>query len=285
MIKTCRLCGKSFDDGGHYRVYCSPECQHENNVRRSKAFYVAHRVVPGPRTCPICGKTFEVAHGLVRYCSKQCVGIAASRRHAAKRLANLVSRTCPVCGRQYATPSERPKLYCSKTCQQRSHRGSKILKKTCPVCGKEFETFRSRRVTCSDACKELFHDKRVSEFANAEVRTCAWCGKSFKAFAGKKKSCCSRSCSARHSRYGSPEELTKRQLEKREAALAKAAARRMERERARRRTHGLTDEQMLEVARAQDGDQSKLWEISRGWTPEQRKYAVARYKDKHGLHC
>lgn len=46
----------------------------------------------------------------------------------------------------------------------------------------------------------------------------------------------------------------------------------------------LTREQRLAVIAAQDGDRDALWKASQSWTPEQHKFAKARWESLHPIH-
>jgi len=276
MKRVCQICGREFEAGTHHQLYCSRDCQKEKMRRRVNAWYLAHRSKHIRRTCKHCGREFEMTWKLRSFCSAECK--AAHKAEDGKR----VTKTCAWCGKEFET-SSKLKRYCSESCQNKKNHGARVVEKTCVVCGKTFTTTNSRLVTCSDECRLAHKLHKDTQKRPREIRTCAWCGKPFSARVDLKTKCCSLSCAVRLIRNGSPEQLAARQKAKREAALARAAAKQAEREARRKKYGGFTDAQAMEVIRAQDGDPAKLYRLSQGWTDKQRKFAKDRYMERHGL--
>lgn len=137
------------------------------------------------KKCIYCGNEFEAKHPSQRYCSEEChrkvKNLAAMKKSRGDK-----ERICNLCG------SELPKFkakYCSDKCKNRAHAISEgkcldhgLLTKQCVVCGKEFQTFKSRKITCSDECRrnnsgkprpydsEKEHEKYARKHPNARTQ-------------------------------------------------------------------------------------------------------------------
>ena len=108
------------------------------------------------QVCQFCGKTFD-SFRKSKYCSKECCRNADREN---KRINYVGKREahCIQCG------CELPKFktrFCSKQCQRKWQAikeghdlNIELLEKCCVICGKEFETFKSRKMTCSEECSK-----------------------------------------------------------------------------------------------------------------------------------
>lgn len=129
----------------------------------------------------------------------------------------------------------------------------------CEFCGKEFVSTRKARY-CSDLCRHHNHPAQ-------REKTCVFCGKTFETEASNAKFCSGLCMGRYHNGYETLEDFEKAQAESKAATFRPA----------RDGSYGLTEEEMLAVDRAQDGDREQLWRLSQSWTPRQRKYAKDRY--------
>jgi len=180
MIFLCEVCGTEFEAIRHAK-YC-PNCRvgayRANNTqkqreRRADKNYISKKInfVPVTKKCLYCGKEFECLHPSQKYCSDECHKKRNSEWAMNKAHEGKV-RICPICN------NELPKFkdkYCSKKCSNRANairRGEcqdhGLLTKQCVVCGKEFQTFKSRKITCSDECSR--HNKSVRPTTSEENR-------------------------------------------------------------------------------------------------------------------
>lgn len=89
------------------------------------------------------------------YCSKECCRLADKDRKRANYIGTRES-VCVICGSKLPKHKTR---YCSPKCSRRADaikRGTVqdhgLLSKVCVVCGRNFQTFKSRKITCSDFC-------------------------------------------------------------------------------------------------------------------------------------
>lgn len=152
----------------------------------------------------------------------------------------------------------------------------------CRTCGKEF-VISLRRHYCSAECQrkakalrgtEEARRRSAAKFAALPPKRCIYCGKEFKPdtlFAYRNAKFCSPTCANRHRFYPTLA-----------ACEAAKAARQAEQEARRERdSFGLNREQRIAVIRAQAGDRDTLWRASQSWTPAQRKFAAARYREIH----
>lgn len=115
------------------------------------------------KKCAYCGNEFELLSNSQKYCSAECHRLrdnewARNKHHEGK------TRICPICNNKLP---KRQVKYCSDKCRQYAEHVSKgvcldhgLLTKTCPVCGKEFQTFKSRKITCSDECSRKRKNSR-----------------------------------------------------------------------------------------------------------------------------
>lgn len=62
-MRTCKRCGKIFDNKTKYEQYCM-------SCRKPKGFIGGIR--GEIRLCPTCGKTFSISDYSKKYCSKKC---------------------------------------------------------------------------------------------------------------------------------------------------------------------------------------------------------------------
>ena len=66
--------------------------------------------------------------------------------------APTLDRKCPTCGKSFATNHSK-KIYCSQTCREAADiRGNKEMIKVCKQCGIKFETTDTRKKYCSKSC-------------------------------------------------------------------------------------------------------------------------------------
>lgn len=110
-IRTCSVCGKSFDACSHGpRKYCSKACRNSITGRVN-------------RICPICGNEFitlknNVENGKGIYCSIKCYNIAQYPH---------MTTICLQCGKEFPTVSSRidngQDKYCSMECHGMARRG------------------------------------------------------------------------------------------------------------------------------------------------------------------
>lgn len=120
--------------------------------------------------CIYCGKEIATQTGRGRkrkYCSDNC------RRSADvdnKRIHYIGKRQkyCITCGIEL--PKYKTK-YCSRRCML-IHSGvienHGELKKKCEICGKEFNTFKSKKVTCSERCSAI-RSWRIREYKGIKI--------------------------------------------------------------------------------------------------------------------
>lgn len=207
-----------------------------------------------------------------------------AKAHAAGRTAKGDTVQCKVCGKNFVstTPNQ---LYCSNPCRRkaenRRHRAGRAKKsvvlqeRTCVICGKTFAA-RGKKIYCSKECVYEAKYRKDREARKAVAKTiciCVFCGKEFTAgkMHGWAKYCSSDCCN--HARYyANKEEMEAVKAEK--AARVKA--------RRDKSGYGLTISERNAVIRAQAGSRDELWRASQSWTPAQRKFAAARYKE---IHC
>lgn len=96
MIKTCDICGKTFETKTNTNV-CSDECRKEHKKAMDRMHQQSHRdrqpKVEKLKECRVCGKTFIPRNNSQKYCSKQCSGRVVSKT---VRIAK-----CEVCGKKF----------------------------------------------------------------------------------------------------------------------------------------------------------------------------------------
>lgn len=166
MIFSCEVCGTEFETIRRAK-YC-PDCRlkayRANNTQkqRERRTEQSKNYIPIIEKCVYCGKEFKRLHPSQKYCSDEC-----RKKRNAEWVMNKAregkTRICPVCN------NELPKFkgkYCSDKCRQWSGNVSRgicqdhgLLTKQCVICGKEFQTFKSRKITCSDECSKIRHNK------------------------------------------------------------------------------------------------------------------------------
>ncbi|MCR5451939.1 MAG: HNH endonuclease [Lachnospiraceae bacterium] len=108
--------------------------------------------------CQVCGTEYEAKRIGSKYCSSEC---RRSQDKENKRINYVGKRekVCIQCGCEL--PKYKTK-FCSKRCSLIYHGAIKdhgLLKKICPICGQDFETYKSRKITCSDECSVAYHNK------------------------------------------------------------------------------------------------------------------------------
>lgn len=102
--------------------------------------------------CKYCGDNFT-GRSNQKYCSRECCQ-AADRDNKRINYVGKREKTCRQCGQPL--PKFKTK-FCSERCSLIYNNvilDHGELTKTCPVCGKEFKTWRSQKITCSEACSK-----------------------------------------------------------------------------------------------------------------------------------
>lgn len=97
--------------------------------------------------CEYCGIEFQGRKK--KYCSQKCCR-AADRDN--KRIVYKGQRleNCIICGK--ALPKYKTR-YCSEKCLRKQ---KTVIEKECPICGKEFQTYKDRKITCSERCSKEY---------------------------------------------------------------------------------------------------------------------------------
>lgn len=111
--------------------------------------------------CLYCKKEFTPQKGPGRprkYCSSECLQ-AADRDNKRINYVGKRQQTCIQCG------CDLPKFktkFCSHRCEL-IYRGAIFdhgeLTKKCPICGQEFKTWKCQKITCSQKCSQIRHDR------------------------------------------------------------------------------------------------------------------------------
>lgn len=104
--------------------------------------------------CQFCGKIYN-SKRKSKYCSKECCR-KADRENKRKNYVGTREKSCIQCG------CELPKFktrFCSTKCAIKWNRAknginTELIKKKCVICGKEFETYKSKKLTCSELCSQ-----------------------------------------------------------------------------------------------------------------------------------
>ena len=159
MIRTCVVCGKTFETTFSRHVYCSKECRdfQRNADRREKRREETRIRQNTPVTCPVCRKKFLSKYGK-KYCSYKCARKAQRRKDCERRgikrhVGNKVK--CPTCGKMFVLDMSSRK-YCSHECQYAMER--KMAEKY----RKQRETWARQRVRREN--KEIAaEEKRMAE--------------------------------------------------------------------------------------------------------------------------
>ena len=97
-IYNCKNCGKEFQSKDKDRVFCSPECSH-NNIKTMV-----------DKVCTVCGKSFR-GYANRQVCSLACVNESM----------RLARKECQGCGKMFA-PERSHTKFCSKECEIASKR-------------------------------------------------------------------------------------------------------------------------------------------------------------------
>ena len=114
------------------------------------------------KNCIWCGKEFKPRHHSQMYCSDEC----RKKRNAEWQLnkdRKGKNRVCPICSKELP---KFQKKYCSEECRRYDENVKRgacldhgLLTKQCVICGNEFQTFKSRKITCSDECRKKNKNK------------------------------------------------------------------------------------------------------------------------------
>lgn len=102
----CPICGKSFIDTSHERIYCSSSCS-------AIAYQNQRRTELEGKTliCKHCGKEFpatDTHNGC--FCSGKCSSAFVRKNY-------FIESTCPVCGKVFQNRQyDHPAKYCSSSC-------------------------------------------------------------------------------------------------------------------------------------------------------------------------
>ena len=196
-----------------------------------------------------------------------------NRTQMERRRARRVVRqgVCARCGKTFEVGiGKRMTKYCSHTCMKREMTLRQMAKERAkreantvppPVPGRGV----SKPLLPAAPETGCGTDKSV---ASPWLKACVVCGKVFTA-----SRCTALTCSSkcRKKRYRAKHPVVK---------PPKAECPKVE----RRDSFGLTREQRLAVIAAQDGDRDALWNASQSWTPEQHKFAKARWESLHPIH-
>lgn len=173
---------------------------------------------------------------------------------------------CARCGKTFEVGiGKRMTKYCSHTCMKREMTLRQMAKERAKReakanGGEALLPRRSEEVSSSS--------RRDKSVASPRLKACVVCGKMFTASRCTALTCSSK-CSKKHYRATHPV-----------VKPPKAECPKVE----RRDSFGLTREQRLAVIAAQDGDRDALWKASQSWTPEQHKFAKARWDSLHPIH-
>lgn len=178
MLKICPFCKKSFETNRKRKIYCSPECQKNNNSK----YYQKVRFINKPNcVCEYCGVEF-FKHGSVEskhsFCSRLCQNRFQAR--AAAELASVANCICDNCGVEYKNKKskiERDELhFCCNECRFEYIAKNLTVSLSCVFCGKEFKTTKYRFENCNSRfCSvECFNSWQRRFYLKT---TCSFCGK------------------------------------------------------------------------------------------------------------
>lgn len=107
IVRTCKVCGKSFEAARVTQCTCSDACRDKNRRENTRRWAAAHRAPPrATLVCAYCGKTFPRTSSASRYCSAEC-----RRAHdSARRKAAKIQASCltPEAARQVARDMRLP---------------------------------------------------------------------------------------------------------------------------------------------------------------------------------
>lgn len=128
------------------------------------------------KNCIWCGKEFDPYSPFQKYCSDTCHKLRDAD-YTLQKSRDGKTRVCEICG------NELPKFrhrYCSDKCRNRSSAIREgtcldhgLLTKTCVICGKEFQTYKSRKITCSEECSKKRRNRRKRPY-NYEKDHAKW---------------------------------------------------------------------------------------------------------------
>ena len=110
MIKTCPVCGKTFDVLNTRRIYCCKKCANAAYSAKLPPRVIAKKI------CRVCGKEFTATYGNEKYCSVECrekfkyMNKSDIRKYAVK------DNECYNCGKTF-TKSFFGERFCSDDCR------------------------------------------------------------------------------------------------------------------------------------------------------------------------
>lgn len=117
--------------------------------------------------CEYCGAEFEpeTLRGGKKYCSSECCREADKKN---KRMTYVGKRekVCRFCGKEL--PKNKTRFCCREhsTRYNRIQRGLcqsyELQERTCAWCGKTFSTYRMKKTTCSERCRQRLHDHQTN---------------------------------------------------------------------------------------------------------------------------
>ena len=191
-----------------------------------------------------------------------------NRTQMERRRARRVVRqgVCARCGKTFEVGiGKRMTKYCSHTCMKREMTLRQMAKERAK---REAKANGGEALLPRRSEEVPYSFRRDKSVASPLLKACVVCGKVFKASRCTALTCSSK-CRNKHYRATHPV-----------VKPPKAESPKVE----RRDSFGLTSEQRLAVIAAQDGDRDALWKASQSWTPEQRKFAKARWESLHPIH-
>lgn len=141
--RICRECGRVFP-GGPRAWYC-PECRIERKraADRKAKRNGASRKIGSIDLCEICGKEYTVNSGGQRYCP-DCAPVHLKEiDRAQSRAWNHAHIDIDL---------------------RRENREQATAERLCAVCGKPFRPSAGDPVTCSPACREIYHRQHAADW-------------------------------------------------------------------------------------------------------------------------
>lgn len=121
-MKTCAICGKSFEAVSPRQQCCSDECRAKRNCmwqKKSREKIKALAAVDDPRLqprpCVICGAVFAPLTVTKAVCSDSC---SRKREKIRREMAPQVAATCVVCGKRFKRPAMSERTTCSQACRR-----------------------------------------------------------------------------------------------------------------------------------------------------------------------